>query len=107
MSPDNQSADRAARHFIDGGFCDSESRDTTEVISPWNGQRCLLIPTGCEADVNRAVTSARRAFEDGRWSQAAPSFRKRTLHQLANLIEAHGEELDALDAGEMGKPVSL
>jgi acyl-CoA reductase-like NAD-dependent aldehyde dehydrogenase len=75
------------------------------VINPSNGRRCLSIPAGCDADVDRAVTASRRAFDDGRWSMAAPSTRKEVLHGLADLIEEHAIELDALDAAEMGKPV--
>ena len=51
------------------------------------------------------MQAARKAFEDGRWSDAAPSFRKKVLHRFADLIAEHAAELDALDAGEMGKPV--
>src|SRR5690606_38479625 len=57
------------------------------------------------ADVDRAVASARGAFEDGRWSETPPSIRKRILHRFADLIAAEAAALDALDAGEMGKPV--
>jgi len=66
----------------------------------------MPIPAGCGADVDRAVGSSRRAFEDGRWSDAPLSFRKSTLRRFADLIAADSTELDALDAEEMGKPVS-
>lgn len=66
----------------------------------------MTIPAGCQHDVDQAVASARRAFEDGRWSDAAPLMRKRTMHRLAEMIAAHAAELDILDASEMGKPVS-
>jgi len=75
------------------------------VINPSNGEHLLTIPAGCDADVDRAVTSARRAFEAGGWSDAPPSFRKRTLYRFAELIEGDASSLDALDAAEMGKPV--
>jgi acyl-CoA reductase-like NAD-dependent aldehyde dehydrogenase len=91
--------------FLDGASSPSASDETVEVINPSNGQRCALIPAGCEADVNRAVAAARCAFEDGRWSEAAPSFRKGVLSRLADLISAEAATLDALDATEMGKPV--
>jgi len=91
--------------FIDGRSSQSQSTATTEVINPSNGRRCLSIPAGCDTDVDRAVNAARRAFDNGCWSMAAPSVRKRVLHELANLIERHATELDALDAAEMGKPV--
>ncbi|HXS88563.1 MAG TPA: aldehyde dehydrogenase family protein [Steroidobacteraceae bacterium] len=92
--------------FIDGTLSRSDSAATLEVVNPSSGRPCLSIPVGCQGDVDRAVASAARAFEDGRWSEAPPSFRKRTLHRLADLIAADAAALDRLDAGEMGKPVS-
>lgn len=92
--------------FFDGASHRSESEVTVEVTNPSNGRQLLLIPAGCDADVEKAVACARRAFEDGRWSGAPPTFRKKTLHRLADLISAESTALDALDAGEMGKPVA-
>src|SRR4030081_239479 len=105
MKPDPQSAGQPVAPFIDGVYSNSDSQATVEVVNPSSGRRLLTIPGGCDADVDRAVASARRAFEDGRWSEAPPSFRKKTLHRLADLIAVEGGELDALDAGERGKPV--
>ena len=76
-------------------------------MNPSTGRRIFSIPAGSATDVERAVVSARRAFQDGRWSDAPPSFRKKTLHQFAELISQHSEELNALDAEEMGKPLSV
>jgi acyl-CoA reductase-like NAD-dependent aldehyde dehydrogenase len=98
-------AERAVVPYIDGVFSDSEDATTVEVINPSNGRHLLSIPAGCAADVDRAVLSARRAFEDGRWSETPPSFRKQVLHRFADLIAAEATALDCLDAGEMGKPV--
>lgn len=95
----------AVAPFVDGRLSQSESESTFEVTNPSNGKHLLSIPCGSQADVDRAVASARRAFDDGRWSEAPPSFRKTALHRLAELIQAEGPALDALDAGEMGKPV--
>jgi acyl-CoA reductase-like NAD-dependent aldehyde dehydrogenase len=97
--------DGCARLFIDGEWYVSRAGATLDVVNPSNGKPCASIPEGCGADVERAVTAARRAFEDGRWSDAPPSFRKKTLHRLADLIAAEADALDALDALEMGKPV--
>jgi acyl-CoA reductase-like NAD-dependent aldehyde dehydrogenase len=91
--------------FIDGAAIQSASDATLDVFNPSNGRRCFSIPEGCEQDVGRAVTSARSAFDDGRWSDAPPTFKKRTLHEFADLIAGAGATLDALDAEEMGKPV--
>jgi acyl-CoA reductase-like NAD-dependent aldehyde dehydrogenase len=107
MNRDYQLGDQPVAPFFDGTLSESESETSVEVTNPSNGQRCLSIPAGCEADADRAVASARSAFDDGRWSEAPPSFRKKTLHRLADLIAADAATLDALDAGEMGKPVRL
>src|SRR6202035_5556450 len=90
--------------FLNGVCVQSDSDATVEVINPSTGRSLLTIPAGCDADVDRAVASARHAFDDGRWSDALPSLRKKTLHRFADLIAAEGSNLDALDAGEMGKP---
>jgi acyl-CoA reductase-like NAD-dependent aldehyde dehydrogenase len=84
----------------------SKSPKTVDITNPSTGQRFLTIPAGCDADADCAVTAARRAFEDGRWSERASSFKKKVLFRLADLIEAEAATLDALDAEEMGKPVS-
>lgn len=91
--------------YIDGALVESASDATVDVVNPSSARRLLSIPTGCEEDVNRAVVSCRRAFEDGRWSEAPPSFRKQVMHRFADLIAAEGPALDEMDAGEMGKPV--
>jgi len=92
--------------FVDGSVFTSQSDATIDVTNPSNGQRLLTIPAGSDTDVDRAVISARRAFEDGRWSETPPATRKKALHRWADLITADATNLDALDAGEMGKPVS-
>ena len=93
--------------FIEGELTDSSANDIFEVINPANGKSLLSIPAGSEEDVNRAVTSARAAFEDGRWHQTPPSSRKKILHRFADLIEKEASTLDILDAEEMGKPISV
>lgn len=92
---------------IDGSASDSSSTDEFKVANPSNGRELLSIPEGSQCDVDRAVASSRAAFEDGRWSELPPSVRKQTLSKFAALIESAAAKLDALDAEEMGKPVSV
>jgi acyl-CoA reductase-like NAD-dependent aldehyde dehydrogenase len=99
-------SDENTSAFVDGSFARSESDASVEVTNPSDGKHCISIPAGCDADVDLAVSSAHRAFEDGRWSEAAPSFRNKALQRLAGLIEANAPQLDVLDASEMGKPIS-
>lgn len=106
MKLDTQSLDESVLPFIDGGVVPSRSETLVEVTNPSCGRPLIQIPGGCSADVDRAVLSARSSFKRGDWSASPPSMRKRVLHRWADLIEAQATALDALDAGEMGKPVS-
>jgi acyl-CoA reductase-like NAD-dependent aldehyde dehydrogenase len=92
--------------FVDGAASESRCAKRAEVFNPSRGTRLFDIPAGCAADVEDAVVSARRAFDQGGWSNAAPSHKKGALHRFADLIHAHSTALDALDGEEMGKPIS-
>lgn len=93
------------QHFVDGAPALSSRGDLLDVINPSTGTLLLRIPLGCQSDVDDAVRAARNAFEDGRWRGEPPSIRKKVLHRWADLISAEAQEIDALDAAEMGKPV--
>jgi acyl-CoA reductase-like NAD-dependent aldehyde dehydrogenase len=91
--------------IVEGKDYTSSSAATIGVVNPSNGRQFLCIPEGSAEDVERAVESARSAFDDERWTDVSLSTRKRTLSRLADLLAVHGPELDRLDAAEMGKPV--
>jgi acyl-CoA reductase-like NAD-dependent aldehyde dehydrogenase len=93
--------------FVEGTFVDSASDAGFDVINPSNGRLCTSIPRGSGTDVDRAVASSRQACADGRWSDAPPSLKKSTLHRFADLVAEDASALDALDAEEMGKPISV
>jgi acyl-CoA reductase-like NAD-dependent aldehyde dehydrogenase len=93
--------------FVDGQIYDQVGGARFAHVSPATGQTIFSIPEGSAADVDRAVSSARDGFEDQRWRGMPPSGRKAVLYRLANMITAEAATLDALDAVEMGKPVSV
>lgn len=99
--------DSTVMPFIGGKALPSAGNARLMLVDPATGRSSTEIPAGCPEDVERAVASARAAFEDGRWSDLAPSRRYQLLHQFADLIESEAAHLDALDAKDMGKPVSL
>ena len=83
------------RLLIDGTWVEGQDAPTP-VLSPIDGRQLTRTASASAADVDRAVASARAAFDDGRWSRRAPAERKRVLHRLADLIEAHALELAVL-----------
>ncbi|MDX3925781.1 MAG: aldehyde dehydrogenase [Shinella sp.] len=91
--------------FIDGKPMEALSGETFDCINPATGALLARVAACGEADVDRAVRSARAAFEDGRWSGRPPAERKAVLLKLADLIRANGIELALLDSLDMGKLV--
>ncbi|MGL4691919.1 MAG: aldehyde dehydrogenase family protein, partial [Stenotrophomonas maltophilia] len=91
--------------FIDGRYVDAASGARYECISPIDGRVLVQVADADTTDVDRAVTAARRSFDAGDWSRAAPSHRKQVLLRLADLVEQHADELALLETLDMGKPV--
>lgn len=91
--------------WIDGKPTPAADGRRFPTINPANGETLAEVARGTAADIDRAVASARRAFNDGRWSRLAPAQRKETLLRLAALIRDHIPELALLDSLDMGKLV--
>ena len=77
------------------------------VTSPIDGSHLAEIPDAGERDVADAVAAARRAFEDGRWRNMAPSARKAVLQKLAGLIEAEALPLAVLGVRDNGTEIGM
>jgi gamma-glutamyl-gamma-aminobutyraldehyde dehydrogenase len=92
--------------FIDGQFREAASGETFVTENPATGRPLADVAAGDAADIDAAVRAARRAFDDGRWSQRAPAERKQILLRFADLLEANLEELALLDSLEAGKPIT-
>lgn len=91
--------------FVDGESVDTIDGASYDDINPATGETIATVASGTEADIDRAVSSARAAFEDGRWSRLAPRDRGRALIRLADLIVENGEELQLLETLDVGKPI--
>jgi acyl-CoA reductase-like NAD-dependent aldehyde dehydrogenase len=93
------------RNFVNGRWSEA-SGESLEKHSPRDGRLLCRFGTSEGREVEEAITTARRAFEDGRWSKLPTQSRKQALHKLASLIEAHSEELALLECLDVGKPIS-
>jgi acyl-CoA reductase-like NAD-dependent aldehyde dehydrogenase len=93
------------RPFIDGQRVDALSPETFDVVNPHTGITVGTLPACGQADVDRAVASARAAFESGVWSALAPYQRSTVLRKLAAVLVENGEELGLLDSLQMGAPI--
>ncbi len=98
---------RKPQLFINNEWTDSTGDDTLAVVDPSSGREITRIVEANSDDVNAAVAAARTAFDDGRWTGLPAIARERMIHKLADLIEAHTEELAELEAIDNGKPVGM
>lgn len=93
------------RNLIDGRWSEVGGAPL-EKLSPRDGTVLSRFGAGEVPEVDAAVASARRAFEDGRWSKLAQQRRKEVLLKLAQLMEDHLEELALLECLDVGKPIN-
>jgi aldehyde dehydrogenase (NAD+)/phenylacetaldehyde dehydrogenase len=91
--------------LIDGERRPAASGETLESFDPGTGAPLAAIAAGDEADVDRAVCAAQRAFEDV-WRDLKPAARGRLLADFAGLVEDHAEELATLETLDAGKPLT-
>ena len=92
--------------FIDGKFVKAKSEKTFDCFNPSNGKLLTKVSSCDETDVDSAVKSCRKAFDNGHWSRMSPSERKKILLKLSDLILKNHNELALLDSMDMGKTVS-
>ena len=96
---------RTLRNFIGGTFVDADAGATSEVVNPATGQVVAHAPVSGTEEVNAAYDAADRAF--GEWGSTTPSERQQALLKFADAIEAHAEELIALESENTGKIKAL
>src|SRR5580698_7196364 len=93
--------------LIDGKQVPAVSGKTLAVYNPATGGVIANVPEGDKADVDLAVSAARRAFDERRWSRISPSERGRILWRIADLIERDLEQLAELESIDNGKPYAV
>lgn len=92
--------------FIDGAYCPAISGATFATTNPATGEHIADVAHCGDDDVEKAVQAARRAFDSGEWSRAAPEHRKEVLLKLADLVAEHAAEIAVMESIDCGKTVS-
>ena len=92
--------------FIDGEMQPAHGRAARRV-RPATGERLATVADADAHDVDRAVASAKHAFDTRVWSGLRPADRERILLKLADLIEADAETLAQLETLNQGKSIHV
>ncbi len=93
--------------FIDNELVEARDGEIISALNPATGDLLTDVHAAGKADVDRAVASARSAFEQGDWATISPSDRGRLLWRLSELIEENADELALLETLNNGKPLSV
>jgi acyl-CoA reductase-like NAD-dependent aldehyde dehydrogenase len=91
---------------IDGKKLTAGGAGFFNVVNPATG--AVIAREGCcdDATVGRIVESSARAFASPGWQALTPAGRARLLLRLAEVVDAHAEELVQLELSDVGKPVT-
>jgi aldehyde dehydrogenase (NAD+) len=92
--------------FVDGEFIDGTGPDSTafKTINPATEEVLAEIAEASDADVDRAVKAARRAYTRV-WSKMSGRERAKYLYRIARIIQERGRELAVLESIDNGKPI--
>ena len=93
------------RLLIGGDWVEAVSGERFETVDPATEQVIATVPRGRAADVAAAVAAA-EAARHGPWAALTPFQRGQLLFRLADLIDAHRDDLAELERRDVGKPVS-
>jgi 1-pyrroline dehydrogenase len=92
------------QNLVGGEWVDAVDGGTAEIINPATGEPIGEVPQGTQADVDRAVEAAKKAWPE--WRESTPAERAELLLKLADAIDEHADELAEIESRNVGKPLA-
>lgn len=90
------------RFFIGGEWVAPSSDSTCQVICPTTEEIYVTVAAAQEADVNRAVDAARKAFDKGPWPRMSHAERAGYLQEIARRLDDRAGDVAQTWPNEMG-----
>jgi aldehyde dehydrogenase (NAD+) len=90
--------------FIGGEFVEPAEGGALETVDPSSEEVLAEVAEAGSADVDRAVTAARHAYEDV-WRPMRPAERAKYVFRIARLVQERARELAVLETLDNGKPI--
>jgi len=95
------------KQFINNQWVDASDGARIERFSPGHGDQLIsTYPKGTEADAERAIAAARKAFDTGKWASTGGADRAAILLKTSQLIRDNAKALGLIECLESGKPIS-
>ena len=89
--------------FIDGEWTSPKSGSTQDVVNPSDASVVQQVDVADDADVQRAIAAARRAFDRTDWPRTAVSERVALLNRIADLLERDRDDVARAETLNTGK----
>ncbi len=89
--------------FIDGTWTEGANGQVMTSQNPATGEGWATFACAAPADVDRAISAARRSLNDPAWRDLTQTARGKLLFRLAELIEQNAEHLGAIETTDSGK----
>src|SRR5207245_5689838 len=91
--------------YIDGAWVDPAVKKSTPVVNPATEEAMYEVALGSKADVDKAVTAAKRAFET--FSQTSREERVALLEKIIEVYKTRMKDIGAAVSDEMGAPLPM
>ena len=89
--------------YIDGHWTDGVNAIKSECANPATGKPWASCAFATSADVEEAITAARRALSDPAWRGLNATQRGKLLFKLADLVQQNAEKLGQAETTDSGK----
>lgn len=106
-APESKSAatiDKQYNLFIDGKWQQPTSKKYFATINPATEEKLSEVADANEADVNKAVTAARNAY-DKTWKKMPAKERAKYIFRIARIVQEKARELAVIETLNGGKPI--
>ena len=90
------------RLYIDGAWVDASGDEHVAVVNPATEEVIAQVPQATAVDVDRAVASARNAFDAGPWPRLSPRERSDALMRFVQAVADRRDDLVDLIVAEAG-----
>ncbi len=95
------------RLFVGGAWAAPSTDEVIEVVSPHTEDALATVAAAGTEDVERAVSAARAAFDEGPWPRLDPAERIDAVRRLSGLYAKRRREMAELITAEMGSPITF
>ena len=92
--------------FIGGQWVEPSADSALEVVSPATEEVIATVPEVTAADIDIAVSAARRAFDEGPWPRMSGAERAEAMRRVLVELELRSDEINEAFTAEVGSPIS-